>query len=511
MHLCNCEKPTYQFNRYLDRDVRVSCGKCPACLNAKAKNWITRLETEAQYHKYAFMVNLTYDDAHLPVLGFSDDMESLEYVNRDSECIPLHELLSYDNESRDLEYLSDRLRDPLGLPVVFAPDVQKFLKRLNKYIYEHYTNSYGNFRYFFCFEYGPTTFRTHAHGIIYHSIDRLADEFQEVVSKNWALGDSPTSCIYGPGGFSYVAQYVNLLTHLPAFYSHPKFHQSPIFSKFPSIGTRTLLDSEIRDIYDRKPIRRSLWNPSAGRYVNLPVSSAFKDRFFPKCPQYNTRSFADRVALYRCTEVLPSFDFEEFRSSCDKLAWLASRSLCNHSEGVIHCYVADLRKNAKSPESFRSSLYRLFLVSKRVKYISLLLRSSVENVVKHIDEFYKKIDYDRLTEFYEWQSVYSKMHPPSELMFAYPEFVRDYQFYEKYPKVPCSDSFLAGLDSFGIDTLNPPVFSRTYDFMTICNTSYKIYKDTHKNHEKNAYLYSRKFGALNPTLQTIMIKYHNNA
>lgn len=511
MHLCTCENPTYVYNRYLDRDVRVNCGKCNSCLNARAKKYVTSLELEARLHKYAFMVNLTYNDVNLPVVGLSDDMNSLVYVNRNTtECIPLHELFEFDISPRDLEYLSARLRDPLMLPVPYIKDVQDFLKRLNKRLHDKFTYTYENFRYFFCTELGGTTFRTHYHGVIFFDSDTVADHFQEIISSCWSLGDSSSADIFSRGGFSYVAQYVNKLSDLPSFYAHKNLHQTPIFSKFPSLGSRALLDSEVRNVYDRKPINRSIFDSSSGSYRIVPIEPAFKNRFFPQCPQYNTRSYTDRVPLYRATQFLPSTDFQEFYRATHDLDWLSSRSLCTPSEKVVHLYIQDLKRNAKSPESFKTSLYKLFLVSKRTVYIAKCLRSSVENVVKNIDDYYKKVDYDRLKQFYEWQSVYAEHHPTQELIFAYPDLVRDYMFYEKYPKVPLNSTFLAALDSFKVDVLNPPDFKRTADFLSMTSINNKIYNDTHKNHSKNSYLYSQKFGYLNPSLQNIMIKYFNS-
>lgn len=510
MHLCTCENPRFEYNRYLDRDVRVNCGKCNSCLNAKAKRYISLLEAESRLHKYAFMVNLTYNDHNLPVVGLSDDLSSLEYVNRSAECIPLHEIFEFDNSPRDIEYLSARLRDPLMLPVPFIKDVQDFLKRLNKKIHDKITHSYENFRYFFCTEVGGTTFRTHYHGIIYFDSDTVANNFQSLVSESWALGDSPVDDIFSRGGFSYVAQYVNKLSDLPAFYEHKKMHQSPIFSKFPPLGSRALLDSQVREVYDRKPINRSIFDPSSGTNRVVPIEPAFKNRFFPKCPQYNTKPYTDRVALYRSTQIIPSFDFRQFFAAANDLNWLASRNLLTPSEKVVYLYLNQLKSDSKSPESFRTSVYKLFLVSKRTVWIAKCLRSSVENVVKQIDDYYKKVDYDRLKQFYEWQSLYSAHHPTQDLIFAYPDLVRDYMFYEKYSKIPLSVAFQAALDSFNVDVLNPPDFKQTADFKSMISINSKIYNDTHKNHEKNSYLYSQKFGYLNPSLQKIMIKYHSS-
>ena len=509
MHLCECEHPTYVYNRYLDKDVRVNCGKCNSCLNSRAKTWISRLLQESQLHKYVFMVNLTYDDLHLPSLGWSEDMESLVWDDHHShlDSIPLSELTSLIDNDRDRYYLSSRLADPLGLPVLCNDDIQRFLKRLNKHIHDNYTQTYENFRYFICGEYGGATYRCHYHGEFFIDDERVANNFQQIISSCWSLGDSPVSCIYSNGGSVYVAQYVNMLCHLPSFYSHPKLRQRQLFSKSPSIGTRTLLAEEVRDIYDRKPIKRTVWDSMSSKYVDLSESSSVKDRFFPKCPQYNTRSLADRIPLYRCTEILPAQDFQEFRSSVNLLAWLSSRHLCSKQQSVIDLYIKDLQRNAKNPNSFRSSLYRLYLTGKRAVYIARCLNSSVDYVARQIDEYYKKVDYYKLKDFYKWQSEYVLGHPVQDLMFAYPDFVRDYEYAEKFPRSCLSPSFWYALESFKIDTLNPPLLKNTFDYKRMVAKSFKIYKDTHKRHDINAYRYSKRLNNLNPSLQKILIKY----
>ena len=509
MHLFACENPKYVYNRYLDRDVRCACGECATCLNQRAKIWISRLIQENQSHKYAFMFNLTYSEEFLPSLGFSEDFSSLVWDDRHKhlDSIPLHELTSMISEDKDMEYLSARLRDGLSLPVICIDDLQRFLKRLNKHIHDNYTQSYENFRYFLCTEYGPATFRPHAHGILFIDNDTVANHIQQIIRSCWSFGDCPTECIFSDGGFTYVAQYVNMSCHLPAFYSHPKLRQKQIFSRSPAIGSRTLLAEEVRDLYDRKPVVRTVWDSLSGKYVDLSECSAVKDRFFPKCPQYNTRSFADRVPLYRCTQILPSLNFADFRSSIDVLNWRLSRCQGSKDETKLALYIQDLKRNAKNDHSFNSSLYRLYLTGKRVNYIAHCLNSSLDYVLRHIDEYYKKVDYYNLKKFFEWQSLYSIDHPVSDLMFAYPDFVRDMQFYEKYPKLKIPLSVEYAIGSFGLDLLKDYHFEDTFDFKVMLAKSFKIYKDTHKNHDVNNYRYSEKLHRSNPSLQKILINY----
>ena len=125
MHIVNCDNPRTVVNPHTGEKVRVRCGKCAQCLNAKAKKWINKLSVEAQYHRYAFMVNLTFDNYHLPRLVL-DKNNNLVFKNRNLPlCIPLQDLFdiidnSYQDQAhkdREKEYLLARLKHRLGLPV----------------------------------------------------------------------------------------------------------------------------------------------------------------------------------------------------------------------------------------------------------------------------------------------------------------------------------------------------------------------------------------------------------
>lgn len=510
MHICECENPKYIYNPYLGEDVRTVCGVCASCLNQKASSWVSRLIQEGRAHKYSFMVNLTYDDSHLPKLFFDDTFENLVSDDR-SLCIPLHELISLCTTQKELDYLSNRLRHPLGLPFCCSDDISKFLKRLNKYIHDKITNEYGNFRYFFCQELGPATFRPHAHGILYTDDDRIAERFQEIISACWQNGDSPCDPIFSNGGFQYVAQYVNMSTHLPEVYSHNALKPKVQFSKFPSIGTDYLLDEEVRDIYDRKPIERMLYNPRSGQNVTLQQSRAFKDRFFPKCPRYSSWPYPDRVTLYRATQILPSYDFAEFRSATSKLSWLASHNIGTESENTLFRYTSELKRNAKDYVAYIHSLYRLFLCSKRAVYLSHLLKCDIPYLVRHIDEYYKKVDYYNLKTMYDYESNYSKSHSVQDLVFIYPQFAQEIDFYNRrsFHRLTLPDHVSFGIESFKLDMLKPPELKKTFDYQVMARQSEKIYKDTHKSSDIAKYRHSEKLRRLNPSLQKILIAYES--
>ena len=144
MRLVSCERPVIMRQPLTHDYIQVRCNHCNTCKISRASKWIDRLQSERTHHKFSFMFTLTYDDAHVPCLFFSDDMDSLVYNRQDSERIPLQELVSLCKDSdgnviqEDLDYLRDRLIHPLGLPVPYPDDISRFFKRFNKYCFSYF-------------------------------------------------------------------------------------------------------------------------------------------------------------------------------------------------------------------------------------------------------------------------------------------------------------------------------------------------------------------------------------
>lgn len=515
MRICSCENPIYVLSPHTGEIIRSSCGTCNSCRNQRAKNWIDRLDTETKQHKYCYMVTLTYDDVSLPKLMFSEDLDYLEFVNRDAERIPLQELIDLCKDEygeyleEDLNYLRRRLIHPLGLPCIFTKDISDLFKRMNRYTNYHITNHYENYRYFCCHEYGPTSFRIHSHLLIWFDDDRIERHFKEILSSCWTLGFCDADAVYSHGGRSYVAQYVNMSCHLPAFYNHSKMRPKSQFSKCPSIGSFNLLDEEIRNIYERIPTKRSVWDSSSAKYVTLPIQSSFSSRFFPKLQGYRDLSHIDRVTLYGCCSAVPSSNFEEFKDSVIRCAWLRLRKISNYRETIIADYTDKLSLSAPDQDSFRNSLYRWYSVSKRLLWFSYSLGVSMNYIVSRIDEFWKKLNYENLKSFYEWQQSYVLVHPIQDLVCAYPQF---YHMYKRYIRGSdfghLTQTEKYALESFNIlDDSDFPDLNQTYDFKEMKLTSLRIYKDTHKAQSINNYLYSKRFRDSDPKLQSIIQNY----
>lgn len=527
MHISNCQNPKIIVNPTTGEKLRVRCGKCSSCLNSKAKNWINRLLEESEHHRYSFMVNLTYDDYHLPKLVI-DSIGNLVYLNRSLDlCIPFQEINTLiensNNPGREKEYYSSRLGDSLRLPCLCFDDVQRFNKRMNKYIHDKFTNKYGNFRYFVCGEYGPSTYRPHYHAVYWTDSKIVAENFSKIVSACWQNGDSPVAAIYSKGGFGYVAQYVNMSCHLPAIYAHKDLRQKHIFSKCPPIGSPVLLASEIRRIYSELPTKRSVWDSQSSRYVDLPVSLSFKDRFFPKCENYSGKSNFARIGLYRSTEFIPSEDFEQFANEVYSLV------CCTKFGKLLHgsqerSFLTWLREfqvmYSKEPDKVESKLYKIYLVSKRFCFIRDTLQVSSGVLLSKINEYYKKLDYERLIDFFRFQEIYSRTKPITDLVHMYPDFstwllefinarpCKSVDDVPTYLKFACESFgyFLPNLLAFP-DLVVP--LDETVDYNVMKKQHDKIYKDTHKAHDIHNYRHSSTFRRLNPSLQKIILNYEN--
>lgn len=533
MHIVNCFHPRFVTNLQTGEKVRVRCGKCAACLNAKAKFWINKLLQEHEHNRFAFMVNLTYDNENVPTLKFDKNLDSLVYKNRALNlCIPFSELTSLINEQylspnpneslesyadrlsdqkrKDLEYLVSRLNHPLGLPICCSDDISKFNKRLNKYIHDHITGQYSNFRFFLCHEYGPSTFRPHCHAIYFFNSRQLAKDFDKVVSKTWSLGNTSVACIFSKGGFSYVAQYVNMSCHLPSFYAHKAIKARYQFSKQPPLGFIPFSHEELREFYIRPTVKRSVWDPASSRYTLVPVNSTFTNRFFPKFAGYNRISDFDRIKLYRSVEIFPSQEYGDFAEqiysyvNSDKL----HTSAFTTAERFVINWCRDLHMNSREPRLVDMQLRKLYNVSSRFIAIRNSLNCSSEWLCERISNFYKLVDYEKLVDMYNFQQSYCELNPVTDLISMYPDFAT---YWSKFETPEHSDNVVYNLAllSFGVDiySLDNVCYSGTKDYQSMRVVCDKIYKDTHKRQDINNYRYSQKFHSLDPKLQEIILNY----
>lgn len=172
-HINPSGKRSIVFNRNEALDsyhsLSIPCGQCIGCRLEKSRQWAIRCSLESQLYENSYFLTLTYDDEHLPASG---------------SLVP--------------------------------EDLQKFLKKLRRYIEYHVSDE--KIRFFACGEYGDNFQRPHYHAIIYNlaipDLKRFSTSFNgdtyytsETINQIWKNG----YVIIGQVTFescAYVARYV---------------------------------------------------------------------------------------------------------------------------------------------------------------------------------------------------------------------------------------------------------------------------------------------------------------
>lgn len=214
-------KRRYTFNpkRALDstKPIPVPCGKCAECRKKARQDWSTRIQNEASMHDENAFITLTYNNA----------------------CLPLNDE---------------------GKPTLRYVDVQLFLKRLRKAIFERY----GKKIRFYCVgEYGTKFSRPHYHLIIFgHGFfetrkpirkrGNFLDYIDEIVGDCWKYGYHTVND-YTPSSANYVSGYVTKKLTSDKIYDgiEPEFHR---MSRRDGIGKKFML-THMKEVFNEHGFR----------------------------------------------------------------------------------------------------------------------------------------------------------------------------------------------------------------------------------------------------------------
>lgn len=302
----NCFHPNSFINPYTGEEVTASCGKCDACRNTRASEWVMRLDLEASCHKYVLFCTLTYDELNVPQiirLRYEDYTEQTPaYINSDTGVIIETSEIRERFESKDFVYC----RNTKVLQYLDKRDFQNFIKRLRYYFREADKDAF--LRYYICGEYGPSTYRPHGHMLLFFDSDRCAKDIKILLSKAWTFGN-----IYDPhfvegSAAKYCASYINSFSKLPKVYLHKEIRPFALFSKSPAIGTMFPNVAQVREIFDRGDITFRRFDSASFSFKNEPFWRSFESRLFPRCQRFGSLLHVDRVALYRLYEGFAKYD-----------------------------------------------------------------------------------------------------------------------------------------------------------------------------------------------------------
>lgn len=226
-------------NKFGVANLKIPCGKCIGCRNAKAAEWGNRCEHEARNWKHNTFVTLTYENTTLPYNGHLQPKE-----------------------------------------------LQNFIKRLRIYITRKgdniLTEPRGGIRYFACGEYGASRDRPHYHLILFNC--DFADKVQhggtpdkprynsKTLEHIWGLGLTDIGN-FTPAAATYIGKYTNKSLHTKFDEEdgyadeYGEWHARP--RPFGRMSTKPPIGTEWLKKYANDLLRGALYN-SKGQTVKIP-------------------------------------------------------------------------------------------------------------------------------------------------------------------------------------------------------------------------------------------------
>lgn len=390
MRVYTCQNPLVITNQYTRQKVVAPCGRCPACLDAKAALWVQRLEQEQYFSKYTWFVTLQFDEQHVNQfirLRKEDcDNDDILYIDSSTgQIIDFSDPSTLPREKKDYTFCYETK----VLLVHNFKDFQDFIKLLRYYAKNRFN---ANFRYWITCEYGPSTFRPHAHCQFFFNSSELHQGFRELLTFCWKHGN-----VYDPhptsgSAASYVASYVNQFTHLPSILRHKAIRQRALFSKRPPIGACQFSEAKIKEIFLSAACEIRLFSPTKSKFVDVPMWRYLQDRLFPRCQRYNVLSPYDRKQLY--TTVLEFLAVSRV-DGCEFTSHNFARYLCfryilwnRGNKCFIRDYFSDVCFDSK----------KIVAISDDWTLISRYYGSYIHTTQK-FDDYVRTFNYDSLLRF----------------------------------------------------------------------------------------------------------------
>ena len=399
------------------KDLYVPCGKCDGCLLHKANEWSIRLGEEIDKTPFSIFGTLTYSNEYIPKLYVVDQFDnklgdtiqvlkvSNKYNDRwnGSVFVPRKEDFAdevfYQNIT-DFKPISNFFSDRYT-SYSSKRDIVLYLKLLRKDIitffnYDERTTKNGLFRYFVISEYGPTTFRSHCHFVIFPKSEEIASYLLECgLYKNWKMCSQEQFepyCHYcDSGARNYVTEYLTSFNSLPALYkSNKELRPFRLSSKAPAIGYVKMEDEKIRkDVtFGVTSYSRVISRLGESHIIQYPKD--YTVRLFPKCKGFSRLGFSRMVTIYgriffeSCNGTrIDSFYFKRLRSTLSSLDYQAAVACYRYclDYGTVpshYVYILDMYY-------YKRAMYALKL---QYEYMELKLSDSNTDVFQFLYNFY---------------------------------------------------------------------------------------------------------------------------
>lgn len=499
MRLSNCLNPERVFNKYTGKYQYVPCGKCEACCNVRSYGWIRRLTLESLKHPYTLFFTLTYDNDCVPSLGKTNDgLVSLPRLIRrfdnkgnlvakysnDGLFIPYSEVMKNSTDvERDWRYIN-RYH-------VFhfcdSYDVQLFVKRLRYYLYEFCKKTFSDeeessirsrsrIRYYIVSEYGYINHRPHYHGLLWFDEPAIKSKVSEFIRKAWQLCDR--ECIdvqfSDTNSIPYVAKYIECFADLPAVYRCRDTRPFALCSKRPFIAADFYTDEKIREIILTSKVCVSIFDSKTKKNLVTRNFRSFEDRYLPRCYGFSFLSDSARICLYKSVSKTGLYKWSQFQEYVLGLMYNSLSKPVNNLDIVFIALYKRMKQIFKDLNFLQfesvlvNSIYRIFVVSKRVERSSIELGINFDLYISKIIDYYNELDRYRLKDCLSFQQDFDKN--PKEKV--------NVQDLDVIYQDDCLDY---------IDRLN-----NTDDFKSFKSMNLKISNDLSLNKKRKAYMRAQK-------------------
>lgn len=433
-----CLNPQHVVNAK-GEEITVPCRCCRACLMNKANKMSFLCSIEEEDYKYCVFFTLTYANPFvplaLPVPCIDHNDKNLGYLlmNKCDRLASLGVTLGfsqsehYNNPDFMKSFLS-KVNLNGYIPYLSKLDLQRFFKRFRKEL-NKYTDE--KVRYYACGEYGPRTFRPHYHGLLFFNKRETFENYAKCLCKAWTFGRVDASLSRSKAA-SYVARYVNSSVALPRLY---EISSVKPFASHSVRFAQGFYQSKKEEIYKASPVEFiQQCRQVVGKNVEFHAWRSLTSAFFPKCREYDGKSYGEllrsytilRAARKRYGEDKPisylaqaiysdPTDNECTRYFCDAYEIKGKRKRIDPRKysaftpdtvpyPAISVEESEITGYQRAMNYIQSELYisRHFLtfVCKNQSY------HEIERKIKKIQDFYRTLDYLHLKKWYQSQEEY---------------------------------------------------------------------------------------------------------
>lgn len=280
-----CTNKRWIYNKYSGNKILVGCGSCPACKMAYSNKVASRIRNHGHIGFKPLFVHLTYMDKYVPYIKRSE-LRGLEDISSEelSDCLfsvnvyrktnrfPFRyydrklkhyttDIIEFDNEiilstESNKNHSDSRLyykplnkkhyakvlklrgqSDQERIGVIWYPDVQNFIKRLKKRVFESSLEE-KHFDVFICSEYGETYQRPHFHLLIWIP-ETFINWYKCAITECWPFAVPYRTKNYidwAKNAAKYVSTYLNKSVNHPAFFRNLYRRNRERFSHSKNFG-----------------------------------------------------------------------------------------------------------------------------------------------------------------------------------------------------------------------------------------------------------------------------------